>query len=449
MLQKIEFKPGFNKQVTPTGAEGQWTGGENVRFRYNTPEKIGGWSQLGDNTLTGVARAQHHIISQSSINFSIIGTNRILYVYTGGIFYDIHPIKTDFGALTNKLASSSGSAILTITLSTTSGMTAGDILLLESVTPPTGSGYSASDFDDKTFMITSVVDATSVTITMGSTASATATDGDLSVKWYYPVGPAEQLGAYGWGISQFGGTVSGAKTTTLNGALGDDVYGTGSSGTSITLTSVAGFPTSGTNYIQVGTEEISYTGVTGSNLTGITRAVRGTTRAAHLTGATVTNTSDYSGWGSASTNTDKVIDPGLWVIDSFGQNVIALIVNGPCFEWDSNLSNATATRATIISGAPTASRSMLVSTPDRHLVLFGTETTVGDISTQDEMFVRWSNREDINTWTITATNTSGSQRLADGSRIMGAKLGKKCTLCMDGYFFIYNAFCGCSFCICF
>ena len=227
MLQKIEFLPGFNKQVTPTGAEGQWTGGENVRFRYNTPEKIGGWSQLGDNTLTGAARAQHHVINKSSINFSIVGTNRILYAYTGGAFYDIHPIKTNFGALTNALACDSGSAILTITLSTTSGMVAGDILLLENVTPPTGSGYSASDFDDKTFMITSVVDATSVTITMGSNASATATDGDLSVKFYYPVGPAEQLGAYGWGISQFGGTVSGAQNTTLNGALGDNVYGTG------------------------------------------------------------------------------------------------------------------------------------------------------------------------------------------------------------------------------
>ena len=424
MLQKIEFLPGFNKQVTSTGAEGQWTGGENVRFRYNTPEKIGGWSQLGDNALTGVARAQHHIVSQSSINFSIVGTNRILYVYTGGAFYDIHPIKTDFGALTNALASDSGSAILTVTLSTTSGMTAGDILLLESVTPPTGSGYSASDFDDKTFMITKVVDATSVTITMGSTASATATDGDCSVKFYYPVGPAEQLGAYGWGISQFGGTISGAQTTTLNGALGDNVYGTGGSGTSITLTSVTGFPTSGTNYIQVGTEEISYTGVTGSNLTGITRNVQGTTRAAHSSGATVTNTSDYTTWGSAASNTDKVADPGLWVIDSFGQNVIALIVNGPCFEWNSNLTNATDTRATIITGAPTASRTMLVSTPDRHLVFFGTETTVGTASTQDDMFVRWSNREDINTWTITATNTAGSQRLADGSRIMGAKLGR-------------------------
>ena len=49
MLQKLGFLPGFNKQVTATGAESQWTGGENVRFRYGTPEKIGGWTQLGDS----------------------------------------------------------------------------------------------------------------------------------------------------------------------------------------------------------------------------------------------------------------------------------------------------------------------------------------------------------------------------------------------------------------
>ena len=53
MLQKIGFLPGFNKQVTPTGAEGQWTDGENVRFRYLAPEKIGGWQQLGSDTLVG------------------------------------------------------------------------------------------------------------------------------------------------------------------------------------------------------------------------------------------------------------------------------------------------------------------------------------------------------------------------------------------------------------
>jgi hypothetical protein len=424
MLQKIGFLPGFNKQLTPTGAEAMWTGGENVRFRYGTPEKIGGWAQLGDEALCGSARALHQMVNKEGIKYAIIGTNRILYAYSGGVYYDIHPIKTDFGALTDKLSCSSGSAILTITLSSTTGMTAGDILFLEDVTIPTGSGYSASDFDDKTFMITEVVNATSVTITMGSNANSTAADGDLSVKWYYPVGPAEQVGVYGYGISQWGGSVTNPQTNTLDGALGDNVYGTGGSGTSITLDSVTGFPTTGTNYILVGTEEISYTGVSGLNLTGISRAARGTTRAAHSDGATVTNYSDYAAWGQAAATTDKVAEPGLWSLDNLGSTLLALIFNGPVFEWDSDLSNAAATRATIVSGAPTASRDMLVSTPDRHLVLFGTETTIGDTTTQDDMFIRFSNQEDITDWAPTAVNSAGTQRLAAGSRIMGATLGR-------------------------
>ena len=419
MLQKIGFLPGFNKQITPTGAEAQWTGGENVRFRYGTPEKIGGWAQLGSTSLCGPTRALHHMVNKSSIKYAVLGTNRILYVYTGGVYYDIHPIKTDFGALTDKLSCDSGSPILTITLSSTAGMTAGDILFLENVTVPTGSGYSASDFDDKTFMITEVVDGTSVTITMGSNAGATATDGDLSVKWYYPVGPAQQIGIYGYGISTFGGTPITAKTTTLSAAI----ISTGQT-TGITLTSVLDFPTSGTSYILVGTEFIKYTGISGTELTGVVRAQRGTSPSTYSSGTTVTNGTDYIGWGEASTSTDSVADPGQWSLDNLGQTLIALIVNGPVFEWDSNLVNATATRATIISGAPTASRDMLVSTPDRHLVLFGTETTIGDTTTQDDMFIRFSSQEDITDWAPTAVNSAGTQRLAAGSRIMGAKLGR-------------------------
>ena len=419
MLQKLGFLPGFNKQVTSTGAESQWTGGENVRFRYGTPEKIGGWAQLGATSLCGPTRALHHMVNKTSIKYAVLGTNRILYVYTGGVYYDIHPIKTDFGALTNKLACTSGSPILTITLSTTAGMTAGDILYLENVTPPTSSGYSAADFDNKTFMITSVVDATSVTITMGSNANSTATDGDLSVKFYYPVGPAQQVGVYGYGISTFGGTPITAKTTTLSAAITSTGQTTG-----ITLTSVLDFPTSGTSYILVGTEFIKYTGIRGTELTGVVRAQRGTSPATYSSGTAVTNGTDYVGWGEASTSTDSVADPGQWSLDNLGQTLVALIVNGPCFEWDSNLTNATATRATIISGAPTASRDMLVSTPDRHLVFFGTETTIGDTTTQDDMFIRFSSQENINDYTPTATNSAGTQRLAAGSRIIGAKLGR-------------------------
>ena len=87
------------------------------------------------------------------------------------------------------------------------------------------------------------------------------------------------------------------------------------------------------------------------------------------------------------------------------------------------------TRATIIANAPTASRHVLVSTPDRHLVFFGTETKTVELhsTTQDDMFIRWSNQEEITgseSYTVTATNTAGTQRLAAGSVIMGAKRGR-------------------------
>ena len=430
MLQKLGFLPGFNKQVTPTGAESQWTGGQNVRFRYGTPEKIGGWNQLGESKLTGAARGLHHMINEDGIKYAIIGTNRILYAYTGEVFYDIHPLTNPSGtAITNAFSTTNGSPTVTITFSTSHNFEAGDIILFgdtSTFSSITGSNFGSSDFCDKKFMVTSVVSSTVLTITMDSneSGSGATTSGGITYFQYYHVGPAEQVGVFGWGISQWGGTATAPQTPTLNGALLNDANGTGGSGTSITLTSTLNFPTTGTNFIQVGTEEISYTGVSGNDLTGITRAVRGTTRAAHSSGATVTNYSDFSGWGQSSANTDTVADPGMWSLDNLGSTLIALIHNGECFQWDANAANATATRATIISGAPTASRDMLVSTPDRHLVFFGTETTIGDKTSQDDMFIRFSSQEDITDYTPTATNSAGTQRLADGSRIMGVELGR-------------------------
>ena len=417
MLQKIGFLPGFNKQITETTAEGQWVDGDNVRFRYGTPEKIGGWSQLGENKLTGAARALFHLVNKSGNKFSIIGTNRILYAYTGGVFYDIHPIKATT-TLTSAFSTTNGSAVVTITFSSSHNISANDIILLDNFSAITGSNFAASDFNDKKFMVTSVTDST-LTITMPSneSGSGATTSGSIRVRHYYPVGPAEQLPGFGWGLGQWSGTVSGEATTTLVSSIN------ASQTTGIELTDASQFPTSGTNHVQIGTEEISYTGITSNVLTGVTRGVRNTTAAIHNAGVTITNSSDYVAWGEAASG-DLVIDPGLWSIDGFGTKVIALIHNAQVFEWDADATDATANRATIISGAPTASRDMLVSTPDRHLVFFGTETTIGTPSTQDEMFIRFSDQEDINTYTPTATNTAGTQRLSDGSKIVGAVRGR-------------------------
>ena len=428
MLQKIGFQPGINKQLTPTGAEGQWVDCDNVRFRYGTPEKIGGWNQLGnqnENELTGAGRGLHHYVNSLGRRYAIIGTNRILYAFSGGVFYDIHPIKSTT-TLTSAFSTTNGSPTVTINFATGHGINPQDIVLLDNFTTITNSNFSASDFDNKKFMVTSVPTTTSITITMPSneSGSGATTSGGIRVQHYYSVGSAVQEKGFGWGLGSWSGEASNAVTTTLNGALGDNAFGTGGSGTSIVLADATQFPSTGTNFIKVGTEEISYTGVTsGTTLTGITRAVRGTTRAAHSDGATVTNTTDFVAWGEAASG-DLVLEPGMWSLDNFGDKAICLIHDSAVFEWNSGASNATDTRATIISGAPTASRHMVVSTPDRHLVFFGTETTIGDTATQDDMFIRFSDQEDINTYTPTATNTAGTQRLADGSQIRGAIRGR-------------------------
>ena len=309
------------------------------------------------------------MVNKEGIKYALLGTNRILYVYSGGVYYDVHPLVNPSGtAITNAFTTTNNDTTVTITFSSAHGFVAGDIILFgdsSTFSSITDSVFDANTFCDKKFMVLSAPTNTTITINAGATEtdSGATTSGGITYYRYYHVGPADQVGVYGWGISQFGGTVTNPQTNTLNGALGDDAFGTGGSGTSIVLDSVTGFPTTGTNYIQVGSEEISYTGVSGTTtLTGITRAVRGTTRAAHSDGATVTNFSDYAAWGQAAATTDKVAEPGLWSLDNLGSTAIALICNGAVFEWDADASNATATRATIISGAPTASRDMIVST---------------------------------------------------------------------------------------
>ena len=419
MLQKLGFAPGFNKQVTETGAEGQWFDGDNVRFRYGTPEKIGGWSQLGTSKLTGAARAVHHWENNDAVKYAAIGTNKILYAFSGGTYYDIHPIRTTLTGV--NFTTTASSVTVTITCSVPHGLLEDDIVLFDSVTGLSGSTFTNATFEDVKFMVSSVPTAITFTVTMDTAEVGTpvTNGGSASVLCYYNVGPSQQLGGFGWGTANYGGQANGPATTTLASSINDTV-------TDIPLTSSAAFPSSGE--IRIGSEDISYTSNdTGTNiLSGGAREVNGTTKTSHSGGATVTNISDFVAWGDAS-GADFTISPGLWVLDNYGTKLIALIYNGPCFEWDAAPSNATDTRATIIPNAPTKSRHVLVSTPDRHLVFFGTETTVGDNSTQDDLFIRFSDQESIDqsdSYTVTANNTAGTQRLADGSRIMGAIKGR-------------------------
>ena len=421
MLQKIRLRPGLDKQSSDTGAEGRWVNGDYMRFRYSFPEKVGGWQQLGSNTLVGAGRDQHSWVDNDGNKYAAIGTNKMLYIYFEGGFHDITPFDTTRQQTGATITTATSSPTVTITTSTVHGAEMGDIVTFNTTVMPGGSSFSASDFDEKIFKVTATPTPTTFEITMSSNEGTGQSGGSITVNFYYVIGPLTQGYGYGWGTNTFGGRIVPSVVTTLNGALLNDTAGTGGTGSSVTLTSSSGFESTGT--LQVEDELISYTGISGNDLTGITRGADGTETAAHSDGTTAYDATDYVGFGSASTTSSVVIEPGQWRLLNYGEKLLALVHNKKVFEWSPSLANLSV-RATVVSGAPTASRDMIVSTPDRHLVFIGTELTIGTEASQDDMLIRWSDQESINTYTPTATNTAGSQRLTHGSKLLASLSGK-------------------------
>ena len=129
-------------------------------------------------------------------------------------------------------------------------------------------------------------------------------------------------------------------------------------------------------------------------------------------------------WGSGSTTSSVVLDPGTWSLDNFGQQLIATVKDGKTFVWNPGVSNPLEVRAVVMSGAPTATRLTITSDRDRHVVHFGTETTIGDATTQDPMFIRFSDQENFSVYQPTSVNTAGTFRLDTGNKIVAAVSGK-------------------------
>ena len=132
-----------------------------------------------------------------------------------------------------------------------------------------------------------------------------------------------------------------------------------------------------------------------------------------------TSTWNTETWGTARSTSSVTLDGRDWSLDNFGELLIATALNGSTFQW-SPTSDGLTGKASLVTNAPTTSKFSLVSTPDRHLILFGTEKTVGTGSSQDPLLLRFSSQEDINTYQPAAENTAGSLRIQDGSSIVGA-----------------------------
>ena len=218
-------------------------------------------------------------------------------------------------------------------------------------------------------------------------------------------------------------------------------------------------PATGT--LLINNELMTYaTNTTGTNtISGISRGQGGTDDVEHANGSTVINATNYNGWGAAVNAGTIVLEPGLWSLSNWGDVLVASVANGKTFTWDSSIAARLTTRASMqtlspgstdidtseywtgigtltsantldgdegeVVGNPTASRMTLISPTTRHIIHLGTETTIGDPTTQDDMFVRFSTGEQLNQYTPLATNAAGTQRLQDGTKIVGALIAKE------------------------
>ena len=92
-LQKLQFKPGINKEVTNYTNEGGWYDCDKIRFRSGFPEKIGGWSQLSPTQYLGICRSLWNWIDLEGTNYIGLGTNLKYFIEKGGGYNDVTPIR--------------------------------------------------------------------------------------------------------------------------------------------------------------------------------------------------------------------------------------------------------------------------------------------------------------------------------------------------------------------
>ena len=463
MLTEIQFAPGIDKQDTSVGASGRWVDSDLARFRYGLPEKIGGWSSLLADTIQGVARAQHSFVDKDGNRYVAIGTDKFLLIYFEGQLFDITPFVTNnAGAQTtyvSTLATDSTTVkTCTVTTATAHGLIDGDMVVFDNVALDatlTAVGLTDAEFEDKLYQVLTVPTSTTFTIESVNQASAVvATNTFGTTQPYVSIGPSEQTYGYGFGSGAWGGTVTGAGSTTINNA---GVLAAGA--TSVILTDSSVMPATGT--LLINNELMTYTtNTTGTNtISGISRGQGGTDDVEHANGSTVINATNYNGWGAAVNAGTIVLEPGLWSLSNWGDVLVASVANGKTFTWDSSIAARLTTRASMqtlspgstdidtseywtgigtltsantldgdegeVVGNPTASRMTLISPTTRHIIHLGTETTIGDPTTQDDMFVRFSTGEQLNQYTPLATNAAGTQRLQDGTKIVGALIAKE------------------------
>jgi hypothetical protein len=212
-LQKLQFRPGLNRDQTNYSNEGGWFACDKVRFRSGFPQKIGGWLRYGTFTIVGICREAFNWITTAGDNYLALGTSKKLYIEAGQVLYDITPIRQTFTttATDNCFTTVNGSKTVTVTIAA-HGASDGDYVTFSGATAV--GGITAPNLNTE-FIIT-YVDANSFKITASTAATSSATGGGtgITAAFQISVGNNNAYSGYGWGAGAWGRGAWGSGSAT-------------------------------------------------------------------------------------------------------------------------------------------------------------------------------------------------------------------------------------------
>lgn len=368
-LQKIQLRPGVNRESTTLANEGTWFEMDKVRFRSGYPEKIGGWVRDGGpntsalqpstGTMWGVCRSLWNWLNLAGFNLMGLGTNLKYYIQNGagGGFYDVTPVRDTATAVANAFttntATNSGGQTTLVVNDPGHGAQTGDFVTI-SATSGAVNGVPAANINGE-YQITYISSSTYSIVVTGTATSNGTPAVSATFAYQLTTGNAIYTSNVGWGSGGWGGFVgSGAPT----GWGSPSTSGIGI-GQQLRLWSESNF---GQNLVLNPRGGALYYWVVDNSPTVFNRA--------QILSPTNTNTQNSIQW---------------WLTDA---------------------------------DCPTVCNFVMVSDASRFVIAFGCNDYGS--ATLDPLLIRWSDAESVLVWTPAETNDAGSYRLSHGSEIVGA-----------------------------
>jgi hypothetical protein len=442
-LQKLQFRPGVNREGTDYSNEGGWYECDKVRFRSGFPEKIGGWIRLSNDTFLGVARALWNWVTLNGANLLGVGTNLKYYIEQGGEYNDVTPIRVTFSAAstpntTNCISTTNGSNVVTINYVNYGGIS-NDFVTISGANAV--GGIAATEINAEHQITYIDLDTFTFTVNSAATSNVAAGGGNtITMAFQIQTGLDVFVVGTGWGAGTWPTyiqtTLSSPFTCTSPGntvTVTQTAHGL-SNGNSIYFNSISGnvCGIASTPFIKafsinvVNANAYTFSTVIGSNTY--------TTSDNGPTGGTVvvsTPVAPFRGWGEAA---DVGIGQQLrlWSNDNFGEDLLIAPRGGAIYYWDAT--SGITERAKLLNDVsdnegfdgdfvPNQTNQIIGSSIQRFAIAFGSNPY--DPSDPDTIFdpllVRWSDQENPFDWVPAATNQSGEYRLNIGSFIMCAE----------------------------